>query len=226
MPAEGGRKGMSGVKQYSFLGWIFRMPMVRRWSLMRCVEQEDIAAHSMQVSVIAHLLAVIRNKRYADTHYHGLLLDPNMAATIGLFHEISETWVGDIVTPVKYSSPELTSAFKRLERQAEYACLKTLPADIRSAYEPLVHQDHTPEPYARLCKAADVLAAYAKVQREIAAGNREFDHVHEVLQRRLTIFKDMPEVVDLLDTMMDACASTLDRLVPAEDRPELAGDFS
>ena len=48
-------------KQSTFLAWILRMPLIKRWSLMHTVKGENIAEHSHQVAVIAHLLAVIRH---------------------------------------------------------------------------------------------------------------------------------------------------------------------
>jgi 5'-deoxynucleotidase len=45
--------------QSSFLAWMLRMPLIKRWSLMFCVKPENIAEHSHQVAIVAHLLAVI-----------------------------------------------------------------------------------------------------------------------------------------------------------------------
>ena len=51
--------------QSTFLAWMFRMPLIKRWALMYCVKPENVAEHSHQVAIVAHLLAVIKNKKFA-----------------------------------------------------------------------------------------------------------------------------------------------------------------
>lgn len=104
----------------TFLAWIFRMPLIRRWSLMYSHKQENIAEHSHQVAVVAHMLAVIRN-----TVFDGKL-SPEKAATLALYHEIAECWTSDVASPVKYSDPSLTREFKNskwpLKKPASILC--------------------------------------------------------------------------------------------------------
>jgi 5'-deoxynucleotidase len=52
---------------------------------MHTVKNENVAEHSHQVAVIAHLLAVIRN-----TYFQGTL-NAEKTATITLYREVSET---------------------------------------------------------------------------------------------------------------------------------------
>ncbi|MCF1438293.1 MAG: 5'-deoxynucleotidase, partial [Shewanella sp.] len=101
----------------SFLAWILRMPLIKRWALMHCVKRENIAEHSHQVAVIAHMLAVIRN-----SYFNGQL-SPERAATLALYHECSETKLQDINHVTKYHNPELTREFKKLEELAEIDCV-------------------------------------------------------------------------------------------------------
>ena len=49
---------------YNFYAFIDRMKYIRRWSLMRSVRDENIMEHSQQVAMLAHALAVIKNKQY------------------------------------------------------------------------------------------------------------------------------------------------------------------
>lgn len=48
---------------------------------MRNIRTENVQEHSLQVAMVAHVLALIRNK-YFDGD-----LDPNQIATIAMFHE-------------------------------------------------------------------------------------------------------------------------------------------
>lgn len=64
-----------------FFAHLSRMKLINRWPLMRNIRTENVQEHSLQVAMVAHALALIRNK-YFDGD-----LDPNQIATIAMFHE-------------------------------------------------------------------------------------------------------------------------------------------
>ncbi|MBY5920864.1 5'-deoxynucleotidase [Ferrimonas balearica] len=190
----------------TFLAWLFRMPLIRRWSLMYCVKPENVAEHSHQVAIVAHLLAVIKNRLYGGD------LVPERAATIALYHECSETRLGDIVSPVKYSNSQITSEFKKLEAAAEQHCLDSLPEALREDFADLLIQSRVDPEYAAVVKAADVICAYLKAKDELAHNNHEFSHVAEKLEPRLAELRQQPEVAYFLDVFLASCGATLDSL--------------
>ncbi len=203
--------------QSTFLAWIFRMPLIQRWSLMHCVKQENVAEHSHQVAVVAHLLAVIRNKKFGGS------LNPDRAATIALYHEASEPFCGDLSSNIKYDNPLFTREFKNLEAAAEQQCLSTLPEEFQEVFEDLVIQKQVDPEYAAIVKAADVLCAYIKTLDELNYNNQEFDHVKVNLERRMASLRGMPEVEYFMNTFMQSCVTTLDQLTgrvsPSAGRP-------
>lgn len=202
---------MNQGKQSTFLAWIMRMPLIKRWALMHSVKRENIAEHSHQVAVIAHLLTVIKNKKF------GGKLSAERAATIGLYHEISETKLQDINHVTKYHNPELTREFKKLERMSEIECLKSLPEEFQQEFEGLVVQDCVDSEYKKIVKAADLISAYLKARDEIRFGNGEFEHVKTRLETMLESYKaEMPEVNYLLDTFADNCFVSVDQLSEQE----------
>ena len=81
---------------YHFFAYMARMKLIRRWSLMKSVSEENIAEHSAQVAQIAHALALIKNKKY------GGKLNADRVAVMALYHETSEVLTGDLPTPIKY----------------------------------------------------------------------------------------------------------------------------
>ena len=166
-------------QQSTFMAWVTRMPLIKRWALMHCFQEENISEHSHQVSVIAHLLTVIKNKRY------GGKLNPERAAVVAIYHEISETKLQDINSKTKYHSPEFTAAFKKLEDIAEQECLETLPDDLRDEFSSLLVQKNVNIEYKAIVKAADILAAYIKTLNELRFNNDEFLHVKEGLEPRI-----------------------------------------
>ncbi len=197
--------------QSTFLAWVFRMPLIRRWSLMFCHKPENIAEHSHQVAVVSHLLTIIYNKKVAAADQK---LSPEKAATIALYHDQIEIYTGDTVTPIKYHNPDLTAEFKKLECCAEKLCLDTLPEEFKEDFKDILLSEQIDVDYARIVKAADVLCAYIKTLDELKHHNYEFEHVRENLETRLEQLQVYPEVAYFMDTFLSSCVTSLDQLTP------------
>lgn len=191
----------------TFIAWIYRMPLIKRWALMHCVKPENVAEHSHLVAVISHLLAVIKNKKFGGE------LNPERAATLALYHECSEARHQDLNHNTKYHNPEITREFKRLEGLAEEECLASLPEEFRELFEDMIVQDKVDVTYKPIIKSADVLSAYLKTLDELHFGNQEFAHVKINLEKKLeVIVKTQPEVQYFLNIFADSCTATLDQL--------------
>lgn len=195
-------------EQSVFMAWITRMPLLERWALMHCFQKENVSEHCHQVAVIAHILTVIKNKRFGGS------LNPEKAATLAIYHEVSETKLQDLNTNTKYHNPEFTKAYKNLENLAEKECLASLPEDLQEEMAPLLVQSQVDPEYKKIVKAADILQAYVKTQNELRFNNVEFSHVKENLSKNLhELQKDMPEVQCFVDIFLESCTSTVDKLI-------------
>ncbi len=53
---------MKELKTSHFFACLDRLRLIQRWSLMRNIERENLAEHSLQVAFVAHALALIKNK--------------------------------------------------------------------------------------------------------------------------------------------------------------------
>jgi 5'-deoxynucleotidase len=191
----------------AFLAWILRMPLIKRWALMHTVKQENVAEHSHQVAVIAHLLAIIRN-----TYFNGNL-NPERAATVALYHEVSETKLQDINHVTKYHNPDLTREFKKIEAMAEIECLKTLPKELQDQFSGLLVQENVDPVYKKIVKAADIIAAYLKACDELRFQNDEFSHVKVRLKQMLDEYtKEAPEIEMFLSLFQSKCLVNVDEL--------------
>ena len=51
-----------------FFAFISRMKFINRWSLMRNTSYESLSVHSHEVSIIAHALCLIGNKRLGKNY--------------------------------------------------------------------------------------------------------------------------------------------------------------
>lgn len=195
------------MKQSTFLAWTTRMPLIQRWGLMHTFQPENVSEHSHQVAVIAHLLTVIKNKKFGGN------LIAEKAATIAIYHEISETKLQDLSSKVKYHNPEFTKEYKKLEKIAEKECLQTIPEDIRDEFEELLVQDKVAPAYKDIVKAADILAALIKANNELRFNNVEFAHVKVNLDNKVNSLKrDMPEVEYFINIFLESCTATVDKL--------------
>lgn len=154
--------------EYHFFAMMSRMKYIERWALMRNSIGENISEHSLEVSMIAHVLAVIGNKRFHKA------LNAEKAALIGLYHDATEIITGDMPTPIKYYNRDIVDAFKKIEENAADQLLSMLPPDIREEYETVFFVKEEEEYLWKLVKAADKLSALIKCIEEGKAGNTEF----------------------------------------------------
>ena len=188
----------------NFFAYISRMRYIGRWSLMRNSLPENIQEHSHMVAVLAHALGVIRRDIFHVS------CDPELAATVALFHDSSEILTGDLPTPIKYHSDEIRDAYKQVEALACHKLLETLPRELRPAYEPLLTGD-SQESVRDLVKAADKLSAYIKCIEERKAGNNEFLSA-ETQTRKILEESHMPEVDYFLEHFIPSFELNLDEL--------------
>lgn len=189
-----------------FYAYISKLRWLQRWGLKRNTVNENVMEHSWEVATIAHALALIRNR------YFGGTLDVNAIVVAALYHDCSEVITGDLPSPIKYHTPEITQAYKAIERQAELELLNLLPDGLREDYRPVILENQLPEDHHTIIKAADTIAAYIKCHTEVTAGNREFGKAEESVKSRLEQL-NLPEVQFFLDTFIASYSLTLDELL-------------
>ena len=186
-----------------FFAYLSRMKNIKRWGLMRNTQEENIKEHSLDVAVVAHALAVIRNT------FYGGALDVGYVTELAVFHEVGEVITGDLATPIKYFNPEISRVFKDVEHMAEDRLLDMLPGDLKPVYEKLIHHEGK-EAYA-VVKAADKLCAYIKCVEETKSGNMEFEKARNKIAADLAAIK-LPEVGYFMREFLPSYALTLDEL--------------
>jgi len=186
-----------------FLAFILRMKYINRWSLMRNTITENIAEHSLQVSVISHLLASIKNQYFSGN------INADRVAVIALYHDANETITGDLPTPIKYFNPDIKTAYKGLEKIANDKLLSMLPQELKQIYSSMFFNEDSE--HLTIIKAADKLSAYIKCIEEEKAGNTEFRKAKESIHNQLTNL-NLPEVEYFLDKLIPSVYLTLDEL--------------
>lgn len=188
-----------------FFAMISRMKYIKRWSLMKNSSPENISEHSLEVSMLAHCLAVISNKRLGNN------INEQKVALIGLYHDSTEIITGDLPTPVKYFNKAIQGSYKEIEKQAANRLINMLPDDLMDEYRDLFFPKKEDEYLWKLVKAADKLSALIKCIQEENAGNTEFVSAKK---STLKILKNlgMEEVDIFLDEFLPSYTKTLDEL--------------
>ena len=187
-----------------FFAYISRMRFIQRWALMRNTAPENVQEHSHETAVLAHALALIRNRCFGGS------VDAGAVAVAALYHDASEILTGDLPTPIKYFNPAIRGAYQEVEAVANQKLLSMLPQELQADYAPILDEGGSRE-IRTLVKAADKLSAYIKCVEEVKAGNGEF---REAAGQTLTALKEfgLPEVDYFLNTFMESFSLTLDEL--------------
>ncbi len=189
---------------FKFWAFLNRMKLIKRWSLMHSVKEENIMEHSWQVASISHALALIKNKIYGGN------VDVAKTVLLAQYHETGEVITGDLPTPIKYFNPEIRDAYKDLEKNSCERLLKMLPTELESEYRTYVLPDTDTYEY-KLVKIADRLSAYLKCVDELKSGNKEYKKAMTSIKAELNEIK-LDEVKYFIKNVAPAYELTLDEL--------------
>jgi len=189
---------------YPFFAMLSRMKYINRWGLMRNTRSENIQEHSLQVAMIAHALALIKNKRFGGN------ADADRAAAIAIFHDSDEILTGDLPTPVKYFNESILNAYREVEDVAKDRLLSMLPESLRPDYKDLLYHDGESDAELwKLVKAADTICAYIKCLEELSGGNAEFATAAKSTRQKLDAL-ELPEARVFIDEFIGAFSLSLD----------------
>lgn len=193
--------------EYNFYATVARMKYIERWALMRNNQPENLSEHCLEVSMIAHALCIIGNKRYNKN------LMAEKAALLGIYHDASEIITGDMPTPVKYYNRSIKDAYKSLENEANQSLLGQLPEDIREEYNSIFFKTDELSYEWKMVKAADKISAMIKCIEEEKTGNREFVKAKETIENTVKkLQEEYPEVNDFVKEFIPPFSKTLDEL--------------
>lgn len=188
----------------NFFAYLNRMKYIERWNLMHSNVKENISEHSLNVSVLAHALAIIENEIF------NAKVDEYKTLAYAVYHEASEVITGDLPTPIKYFNAEINGAYKELEDYANKKLIKNLPDILAERYEKFIFSDTSSIEY-KLTKAADKLAAYIKCIEELKGGNLEFKKAKETIKNNIENI-ELKSVKYFMENFIKSYELTLDEL--------------
>ena len=196
----------NGGYMSSFFAFLKRMRFINRWSLMRNTETENIQEHSLEVAMVAHNLAALKNE------YFGGNVDINKVAVIAMYHEVSEIFTGDMPTPIKYFNNTIKDAYKEIENAAADRLCSLLPEDFRKDMEEIIKQSGKDDlKLKRFVKAADRFSALIKCIEELRMGNEEFREAKNGIEKSISDM-NMPEADVFTNEFLPAFSLSLDEM--------------
>lgn len=193
------------MNQSHFFAHLSRLKLINRWPLMRNVRTENVSEHSLQVAMVAHALAVIKNQKFNGN------LNAERIALMAMYHDASEVLTGDLPTPVKYYNAQIAHEYKKIEKIAQQKLIEMLPEELRNAYRPLLDEQQHSEGEKAIVKQADALCAYLKCLEELSAGNHEFQLAKARLEKTL-LERHSPEMDYFVEVFVPSFSLSLDEI--------------
>ncbi|MBN9928939.1 5'-deoxynucleotidase [Pantoea agglomerans] len=198
------------MTQSHFFAHLSRLKLINRWPLMRNVRTENVSEHSLQVAMVAHALAVIKNLKFNGS------LNADHIAMLALYHDASEVLTGDLPTPVKYYNAQIAHEYKKIEKIAQQKLIEMLPEEFQAIYRPLIDEHLHSEEEQAVLKQADALCAYVKCLEELSAGNNEFLLAKARLEKTLALRRS-PEMDYFVEVFIPSFRLSLDEI--SQDTP-------
>ena len=188
-----------------FFAYLSRMRLIRRWGLMRNTYEENIQEHILQVVIVAHGLAMIRNTHFAGT------VNADRVAVLAAYHEAGEVFTGDLPTPIKYFNPEIKQAYSAIEEFAKGRLAGMLPAELQTPYQPILYPAEKERELWKIVKAADKICAYLKCVEELKSGNQEYAKAERAIRNEIDRM-ELPEVTYFMKNFAPSFGLALDEL--------------
>lgn len=193
------------MQESRFYAYLSRMKHIYRWSLMKNSQRESLSVHTLDTAVIAHALALLRNRRFGGN------CDAERLVLLAIYHDCSEILTGDMPTPIKYYNPEIKNAYKEVESVANEKLTEMLPEDLRGDYAPLLDNKGEDEELLRLLKAADKISALVKCVEEENSGNKEFSKAKISILKSIEEMR-LPEADTFVKEFLPSYGLTIDEL--------------
>lgn len=167
------------MNQSHFFAHLSRLKLISRWPLMRNVRTENVSEHSLQVAMVAHALAAIKNRKFGGS------VNAERIALLAMYHDAGEVLTGDLPTPVKYFNSQIAHEYKAIEKIAQQKLVNMVPEELQDIFAPLIDEQYYSDEEKNIVKQADALCAYLKCLEEISAGNNEFLRAKGRLEKTL-----------------------------------------
>lgn len=168
-----------------------------RWETYSTIESNSVAQHSFVVSHIAFQIAL-----------HEENVDENEVVKRAMFHDIEESYTGDLPRFSKRGNEKFEDILEEVEENAMDEILSESHMDdeksdrVKKLWKD--SKDNTPE--GRVIKQSDILSAVYDIYREINRGNKkikEYDDVKRGIEYAIEVCEGTPTAENFLNQMLE-----------------------
>ena len=181
----------------SFFGVAFRTKYIDRWAISIKSENESLNDHLMDTARIAHMLALIKNKKFGGN------INVDRIAVLAMYHDLTEVITGDMPTPIKYGHPQMKCIYNEIDAEATDELLSKLPEEFKEDFDSILNRKEEEKELWKIVKSADNLSAFIKCLVEKSRGNKDFDKVFDRVKGVLLADED-PAVGYFMKTFLPA----------------------
>ena len=177
-----------GMHQY--LSGLNELEMITRAPGYFKYQPHSVAAHSWKVAEAAQFLGDIEEAHCKE-------VDCRMLYEKALNHDITERFIGDIRTPVKYASSTLRHMLADVEDTLSDNFIRTeIPEELQEVYTRRLHEGKDDTLEGRILSVADKVDLLYEAFGELQKGNPEpvFTVIYKESLETIFAFRDMPSV--------------------------------
>lgn len=181
-----------------FIHWICKLTSVPRFTGSYLVQPQSGADHAFRASMIA--LQIVDDYNNGKAKKDQISREEVLLKT--LLHDVEESVIGDLPTPVKYITPEFRESVKKVEEKAMKDFVLQDAGPNAEEYYKLWEQAKQGKS-GKIVKLADKIEGFVKINFEIRQGNaglisayyettKWFDEYHELVA-------EFPKALDLVN---------------------------
>lgn len=177
-----------GMHQY--LSGLNELEMISRAPGYFKYQPHSVAAHSWKVTQAAQFLGDIEEAS-------GNEVDWRMLYEKALNHDITERFIGDIRTPVKYASATLRHMLADVEDTLSDNFIRTeIPKELQAVYTRRLHEGKDDTLEGRILSVADKVDLLYEAFGELQKGNPEpvFTEIYKESLETIFAFRDLPSI--------------------------------
>lgn len=175
---------------HQYLSGLNELEMISRAPGYFKYQPHSVAAHSWKVTQAAQFLGDIEEAS-------GNEVDWRMLYEKALNHDITERFIGDIRTPVKYASATLRHMLADVEDTLSDNFIRTeIPKELQAVYTRRLHEGKDDTLEGRILSVADKVDLLYEAFGELQKGNPEpvFTEIYKESLETIFAFRDLPSV--------------------------------
>lgn len=180
----------------NFISWICKLTSTPRFNGSYLVQPQSGADHAFRTAMIAMQIVDHYNASKKEKDQ----ISREEVVIKALIHDVEESVIGDLPTPVKYITPEFRESVRIVEEKAmQDFVLKDAGPNSEEYYDLWLNAKK--EASGKIIKIADKLEGFIKIHFEISQGNQGLESAyHETMiwfNDNQDLMKQFPYALDL-----------------------------